>query len=111
MTESLGLVEKTRERCREAELHRLKGEPPLKRGQEADAEECFRHAFRTARGQAAMAWELRAAMSLGRLCCAQGTPSGTLHARELLGAIYSSFTEGNDTPDTRDARGLLKALN
>ena len=31
-------------------------------------------------------------------------------ARDLLGPIYNSFTEGFDTPDLKDAKALLDEL-
>src|SRR5262249_3374914 len=50
--------------------------------------------------------ELRAAMSLGRLWQQQGKRAA---ACELLAPIYGWFTEGFDTADLREAKGLLEA--
>ena len=35
----------------------------------------------------------------------------TVEARELLIPLYSSFTEGFDTPDLKEATALLAELN
>src|SRR5262249_27369161 len=52
-------------------------------------------------------WELRAAMSLARLWQQQGKPA---EAYALLAPVYGWFTEGFDTADLQEARGLLEAL-
>ena len=67
----------------------------------------LQQALAIARQQQAKSWELRAAMSLGRLWQRQGKPDA---ARDLLGPIYGWFTEGMDTVDLRDARTLLENL-
>jgi predicted ATPase len=46
-------------------------------------------------------------MSLGRLWQHQGKCEA---AHELLAPIYGWFTEGFDTADLQEAKGLLKAL-
>jgi predicted ATPase len=51
--------------------------------------------------------ELRAAMSLARLWQGQGKHTA---ARQLLIPIYGCFTEGWDTADLQEARGLLEEL-
>ena len=73
----------------------------------AEAEACFRQALDVARRQQAKSWELRAAMSLARLWQGQGKRA---EARQLLAPIYDWFTEGFDTADLREAKGLLEAL-
>ncbi|HSF33392.1 MAG TPA: adenylate/guanylate cyclase domain-containing protein [Candidatus Tectomicrobia bacterium] len=104
-------VDKTEERCLEAELYRLKGECLLawasQRRTESEAEACFRQALDIARRQKAKSLELRAAISLGRLWHQQGKRA---EARALLTQVYDWFTEGFDTPDLRDARALLDML-
>jgi predicted ATPase len=72
-----------------------------------EAEESFRLALTVARRQQAKSLELRAAMSLSRLWQQQGT---RVEARQLLAEVYGWFTEGFDTADLQDAKGLLKAL-
>jgi class 3 adenylate cyclase/predicted ATPase len=90
----------------DAELHRLKGVllSSLSQRKRSDAETCFQKAIEVARRQSAKSLELRAAASLARLHFDQGQ---TTAARDLLAPIYNWFTEGLDTPDLRDAKGLL----
>jgi predicted ATPase len=85
------------------------GELLLQQGVEGgeEAETCFRQALDIAHRQQAKSLELRAAMSLGRLWQRQGKCET---ARELLAPIYGWFTEGFDTADLQEAKGLLKAL-
>jgi predicted ATPase len=106
MDEAFALVAKNGERMYEPELHRLRGELLLRcaRNKQAEAELCFQRALTIARQQEARWWELRAATSLGRLWRVQGRRA---HAHEIVGSLYSWFTEGFDTPDLRDARDLL----
>jgi DNA-binding SARP family transcriptional activator/predicted ATPase len=108
LDETLDMVEKTVERCLEAELYRLKGELLLAQGDgEEEAKACYRQAIAVARQQMAKSWELRAAMSLCRLWQRQGKQA---EAYQMLEEIYSWFTEGFDTPDLQEARGLLEEL-
>jgi len=108
LSDALALVNKSDERCWEAELYRLKGELLLDAGKsEAEAEACFRRAIQVARDQSARSWELRASTSLGRLLHRQGK---TVEARALLQGIYGLFSEGFATADLVDARALLDAL-
>jgi predicted ATPase len=112
-------MEQTGERTYEAEMHRLEGALTLDSarrtarrrqvaaGAMATAEVCFRRALEAARHQRAKSLELRAAIDLSRLWQRQGKRQ---EARQLLGEIYGSFTEGYDTPDLRDARALLAEL-
>ena len=60
-----------------------------------------------ARQQGAKLWELRAATSLARLWRDRGKRS---EARDLLAPVYGWFTEGFDTPDLKEAKALLDAL-
>jgi predicted ATPase len=109
LTEALGVLEQTKERRREAEIHRLQGELlrslPGQHG--AEAEVCFKRALAVARQQSARLWELRAAGSLARLWAEQGNRR---KARDLLVPIYNWFTEGFETADLQDARMLLDQL-
>jgi predicted ATPase len=104
-------VDVTRARCFAAELSRVKGELLLRRGEvhlvNQSAEQCFRQALTISSGQKAKSLELRAAMGLSRLWLRQ---SKRAEAGLALEEIFSSFTEGFDTPDLRDARMLLKEL-
>ena len=57
--------------------------------------------------QKSKSWKLRASMSLARLWRSQGKLQ---EARELLAPVYGWFTEGFDTRDLKEAKGLLNEL-
>jgi DNA-binding SARP family transcriptional activator/predicted ATPase len=107
LAEALAFVEQTEQRQWEAELHRLRAELLLMQGQDAGAEASLHKAVEVARWQRARSWELRATKSLARLWQKQDR---TLEARRLLADIYGWFTEGFDTRDLKEARGLLNEL-
>jgi predicted ATPase len=73
----------------------------------SNAEALFREALEVARRQQAKLWELRAAVSLARLRRDQGRCD---EARDLLAPVYGWFTEGFNTVDLKEARGLLDQL-
>jgi predicted ATPase len=102
-------VERTGERWWAAEAQRMKGKILLA-ATPADwrrAENCFRAALKSAQGQKARFWELRAAHSLASLLNAGGRDT---EARKLLAPIYGAFTDGVDLPDLDDASRLLDRL-
>ena len=101
-------IDASNERWWEAEVHRLKGVLLLSRGNAAQSESCFKRSIRIAQRQQANSLELRAATSLARLWGEQGRRT---EARDLLAPVYGWFTEGFDSPDLKDARALLDALN
>ena len=68
------------------------------------AETVVMRALEEARRQCALAWELRAAMTLARLRVKQNRGEG----RELVSSLYARFTEGFETTDLREARSLLE---
>jgi predicted ATPase/DNA-binding winged helix-turn-helix (wHTH) protein len=71
-----------------------------------DAEALLRLSYELARRQGALAWQLRASMSLARL----HSPQEPTHDRYLLlWDTYSQFTEGFNTPDLVLARRALAA--
>jgi predicted ATPase len=107
LDEALQTVERTGERWFAAELNRQKGELLLRQGHSEPADELFRGALSIAEEQEAKLWELRAAASLARLRRDQGRRT---EARDLLASIYGWFTEGFDTPDLKEAKGLLGEL-
>ena len=76
-------------------------------GDAAQAASWFQQAIDTARSQQAKSLEMRAATSLARLWADQGKRA---QARDLLAPVYGWFTEGFDTADLKDARGLLDEL-
>jgi class 3 adenylate cyclase/predicted ATPase len=109
LAEALIHVDTTGERWYEAELHRLKCVLLLQQnsGNQAEAETCFHHALAIARDQQAKSFELRTATSLARLWQQQGKRQ---EAYDLLAPVYGWFTEGFDTADLNDAKGLLDVL-
>jgi DNA-binding SARP family transcriptional activator len=106
--EALSIGRETNERWWDAELHRLRAGLLLAGGAEAaEAEVALRRALEIARGQQAKSLELRAARALAAVCAGSGR---TREARDLLSPVYSSFTEGLETPDLEAARALLSGL-
>jgi predicted ATPase/DNA-binding winged helix-turn-helix (wHTH) protein len=126
LDEALAVVHRNGERYYLAELYRIKGELLLLQAtnqrltraaaggqavldpRAAQAEECFHQSIKIARQQKAKSWELRAVMSLARLYQDQHKRA---EAHGLLERIYSSFTEGFDTADLREAKALLDDLS
>jgi predicted ATPase len=108
LAEAGTLVEATEERWWEAEVYRLKGalllQLPLPDVDQAEA--CFQQALDVARHQQAKSLELRAALSLSRFWQQHGKRQAVY---TLLAPIYDWFTEGFDTADLQEARGLLQA--
>jgi predicted ATPase len=109
LSEALEQVDRTGERWWAAELYRVEGELML--GQpapdEQQAEACFHRSLSIARHQQAKSLELRTTTSLARLWQSQGKRQ---EAVDLLAPVYDWFTEGFDTTDLQDAKGLLEAL-
>jgi predicted ATPase/DNA-binding winged helix-turn-helix (wHTH) protein len=68
------------------------------------AESVVMRALAEARSQDALAWELRAAMTLARLRVKQGRGQ---EGRELVSCLYARFTEGFGTRDLEAARALV----
>ena len=108
--EAIRVVQTTKERLWEAEVHRIAGEIALLSAEpgKAKAEGYFERALAVARQQQAKSWELRATMSLARLWRSQGKVQ---QARELLAPVYGWFTEGFDTLDLKEAKALLDELH
>ena len=76
-------------------------------GAVAAAQAKLRRALDIARDQAALSWELRAAMSFARLMLNGGQPET---AKLSLAPVLHRFTEGFDTADLKAAKALLDAL-
>jgi predicted ATPase len=124
ISNALTLAEHNGERYWIAELHRIKGELIIKhcdlvlqRNIQAgststvnnetspmllQAEACFAESLAISKQQGTKSWELRAALSMNRLQVRQGKPTNT-HLAEL----FSSFTEGHETADLREAKAWL----
>jgi predicted ATPase len=99
----------------DAELYRLQGDLALAQGTTKDgqrakdnAEASFRHAIKVAQSHKSKTLELRATTSLCRRWRNQGKEK---QARDKLQIIYGRFTEGFDTPDLKQAKGLLDELS
>src|SRR5947199_10108699 len=109
LAEALKLVQTTGERWYKQDLYRLKGELllQLSSDNQAEAEHCFQQAMTVAQNQQAKSFELRAATSLAKLWQQQGKRQ---EAYDLLAPVYNWFTEGFDTADLQDAKGLLEEL-
>jgi predicted ATPase len=74
----------------------------------AEIERSFRTSLAVAHEQGTRGFELRAAISLARLLSKRERGD---EARDLLAPLYGWFTEGFDTPDLKEAKALLDALN
>ncbi|KAF7961630.1 hypothetical protein AWV80_31220 [Cupriavidus sp. UYMU48A] len=109
LDEAMSIAERTGERLDTSSLLRMKGEQILAGSGDnglarEEAEACFHKAVAVARQQGARSLELRAALSLARLCRSKGKPED---ARQVLAGIYGTFREGFDTSDLQQARALL----
>jgi hypothetical protein len=105
--EALGQAERNQQLWTMPELLRLKGELLLLSVAPHMAKSWFDRALALARAQGALAWELRAAMSIARLEAKQGR---TDQARTTLQGVFGRFTEGFDTADLKEAKKLLNEL-
>jgi len=91
----------------EAELRRIEGVALVGLNRLDEGQNALTKALRVARRQQAKSYELRAATSLGRLW---GEGGRRAEACDLLAPIYNWFTEGFDTADLKEAKGLLDEL-
>jgi class 3 adenylate cyclase/tetratricopeptide (TPR) repeat protein len=108
ITRGLSVAERSGERVWEAELHRIRGELLLAlSGDVGEAERNFRWSMAVANRQGARSLQLRAAVSLAQLLLAESRAD---EARQALEEAMSGFTEGNETPDLRDAQHVLAEL-
>jgi class 3 adenylate cyclase/tetratricopeptide (TPR) repeat protein len=104
----LAIVSRNNERFFEAELYRLKARALLMRGApNAEVESLLDQALRTAHSQQARSLQLRAATDLAALWMKHGKHA---QAREVLSSIYGRFTEGFETLDLKEAKGMLVQL-
>ncbi len=101
------IIEAGGERWARSEIVRLKGEISRAQSASAEAEACFRRAIEVAQRQGAKLLQLRAAASLARLWQSQGR---CREAHELLAPLYGWFTEGFDTAELKDAKGVVDEL-
>ena len=103
LEEAIVFVERTDERAWSSELHRLLGEL-LRERDPAGADAAIEKALEIARAQGARSFELRAAMSRLRHAAGRSQHEAAL---ETVKNVYASFTEGFDSADLVEARGLL----
>jgi len=111
LDEALADGARREERWCMAELLRMKAEMLLgmnASGSESYVEELLQQSLDWARRQGALAWELRAVTSLGRLWRDQGRSAD---ATALLEPVYDRFTEGFATADLKAAKALLDDLS
>jgi predicted ATPase len=109
VTDALEGADQTGFQIYNAEFHRLRGELLLARdpADVSQVEPSFTRALVIARSQNAKSWELRAALSLGRLWRRQGKRD---EAAQLVNGIHEWFTEGFDTADLREVKIFLDGL-
>ena len=111
MQESTEQGARSREQRAKGQEHGAKIETdprPLTPDPQSEAEACFLQAIEVAQEQHAKSWELRASTSLARLWQQQ---SKKTEAHQMLSKIYHWFTEGFDTKDLKEAKGLLEELS
>ena len=112
LEEALAVTDRNSEHFYESELYRLRGELLLQQSMAQDAfrnaESCFRQAIGIADKQQARSLELRAAMSIARLCEKQDRRE---EAQRILSRTYEKFAEGFDTMDLLEAKALLGRIS
>jgi predicted ATPase len=109
LDEALTTTERAGFRAFEAELHRVRGEILLKRdpANPAPAQEALQSAIAIARRQKARSFELRAALSLAKLCQSTGRPA---EAHAVLASALEGFAPTQEFPEIEEALALRAAL-
>jgi hypothetical protein len=103
--EALSRSERNEEKWYVPELLRTKGE--LRRGGDDALAETIKHlqlSIEWSRRQETLSWELRTAISLARLHSQDKQANAS---RNLLGAVYDKFREGQTSADLVAARRIL----
>jgi len=110
LDDALAELEPTEERLYEAEMHRIRGEILLKRdpADTAAAEQSLRAAIAIAQSQKARSFELRAALSLAKLCRAANRDAD---AHAALTQVVEGFPPTQQFPELTEAQALLAALS
>ena len=98
----------TDERYYESELLRISGRLLQVDGDAEGAGSNYLGALAIGERQGMRLFALRAACDWGRLCALEGRAEEAL---ALLQPLYSSFQEGHDYVDLREARALLEELS
>ena len=106
---ALAETERTGHRWFEAETHRIRGEILFKRdlANTAPAEEAFLTAIAIAQQQKARSFELRAALSLAKLCQSTGRPAD---AHAILAPALEGFSPMLEFPEIAEAQRLISRL-
>jgi hypothetical protein len=106
--EAFAVISETGEIYYEPEIHRVRGELLLQRGDPyADVEASFTKGVDVARRQESRLLELRSITSLARFLNKAGRQQA---ARDFLGPVSSWFTEGFDSCDYVEAKTLMADL-
>jgi TolB-like protein/class 3 adenylate cyclase/predicted ATPase len=110
LDDALAELERTEQRCYEAEMHRIRGEILLKRdpADTAAAEQSLQAAIAVAQSQKARSFELRAALSLAKLYRAADRDAD---AHAVLAPAVEGFPPTRQFPELTEAQTLLSALN
>ncbi|QOG18749.1 MULTISPECIES: ATP-binding protein [Bradyrhizobium] len=108
INEAIGQVPDHGESFDMPEMLRVKGEILARSGNPAEAESYLRRSLDLARRQCALGWELRGAISLGRIWQRAGKAG---EARALLAPLVAQYQEGLQSRDLVAAKGLLNTLN
>ena len=106
---ALAASERTGLHWYDIETHRIRGEILLRRNSTdtLPAEEAFQRAIAVAREQGARSFQLRAALSLAKLCQSTGRP---LDAHAILAPALEGFSPTPEMPEIAEAEALLAAL-
>ena len=106
----LAIAEETGEHFSDSYLQRLRGDILLKRNPAdlAPAEEAFLTAIGIAQQQKAKSFELRAALSLAKLCQSTARPTD---AHAVLAPALEGFAPTPEMPEIAEAQALLAALS
>jgi len=89
------------------EMFRVKGHVLGLCGRAGEAETCLRRSLDIARRQSALGWELRTALTLGRLWQKSGRKA---EARALIAPLHARYEEGLGSLDLVAARTFLETL-
>jgi hypothetical protein len=90
LAEAAQIIETTKERVNEAELHRVRGDLLNATGDQAAAEQSYRQALAVAQRQSGKLFELRAATGLARLWRDQGKRTAISSRRFTAGSPKGS---------------------
>ncbi|WP_027576701.1 winged helix-turn-helix domain-containing protein [Bradyrhizobium sp. WSM1743] len=108
INEAIGQIPDHGESFDMPEMLRVKGDILARSGNAVDAESCLRKSLDLSQRQYAVGWELRGAISLGRIWRQAGKAAD---ARDLLAPLVARYQEGLETRDLVAARELLGTLN